>query len=348
MSYFQQFGGAIKAHHKKQFASSENWDGNKFLNFEETALEFTWSGAGELMRKQLFERKIKEPQKPIPYLPYDKAAFHSPSGKMKAIWYGHSVVKLRINDNTMLIDPMFGPNASPIAPFATRRFSENTISLIDDFDDIDLVLFTHDHYDHLDLMSMQKLKNKVRQYFVPLGFGRHLVQWGIPEDSITEFDWWDHKDFQGIEITFTPTRHFSGRGLTDRFKSLWGGWVFKTGNENIYFSGDGGYGHHFKEVGKKLGPFDFGFMESGQYNENWHQLHLYPEESVQAAKDAGVFKVMPVHWAGFALAPHDWKEPVNRFVAAAEEASLPVIYPEIGAIFSISDNPDKRWWTGLS
>jgi L-ascorbate metabolism protein UlaG (beta-lactamase superfamily) len=152
------------------------------------------------------------------------------------------------------------------------------------------------------------------------------------------------QSFEDISITFTPSRHFSGRGLTDRAKSLWGGWVFKTATENIYWSGDGGYGDHFKEVGEKLGPFDFGMMECGQYNENWHQIHMYPEEAVQAALDAGVKKAMPVHCAGFALAQHRWKDPFERFVDAAAAKNLNILTPQIGKQFTYTDNCSSRWW----
>ncbi|MCL4170730.1 UNVERIFIED_CONTAM: hypothetical protein GTU68_010107 [Idotea baltica] len=209
------------------------------------------------------------------------------------------------------------------------------------------MLLTHDHYDHLDLDSLEKLTPKVSQYYVALGCARHLIKWGVEEGKIKEFDWWDAQDFEGINITFTPTRHFSGRGLKDRAKSLWGGWVFKTAEERIYFSGDGGYGEHFKEVGERLGPFDFGIMECGQYNENWHQIHMYPEEAIQATLDAQVAKVMAVHWAGFSLAQHSWKEPIERFTKAAEEKGIPVLTPFIGEQFLYTDSTQENWWSAL-
>jgi L-ascorbate metabolism protein UlaG (beta-lactamase superfamily) len=250
-----------------------------------------------------------------------------------------------MNNKTLLIDPMLGSNASPIAPFATKRFSENTLDIIDNFPEIDLMLLTHDHYDHLDFDSIKKLKPKVKKYFVALGVARHLIKWGISESDITEFDWWDHHTFESIAVSFTPTRHFSGRGLTDRAKSLWGGWAFKTANENIWFSGDSGYGKHFKTIGEKLGPFDFAFMECGQYNENWHHIHMYPEESVQAALDAKVQKVMPVHWAGFSLSQHTWTDPVERFNAACDKVKLNHITPELGKQFSINESIEEtHWW----
>jgi L-ascorbate metabolism protein UlaG (beta-lactamase superfamily) len=210
-------------------------------------------------------------------------------------------------------------------------------------------LLTHDHYDHIDLDSINKLIPKVKTWFVALGVSRHLEHWGVPENQITEFDWWDSIEFQGIQITFTPSRHFSGRGIADRAKSLWGGWVFKTPNHNIYWSGDGGYGPHFKEIGEKFGPFDWGFMECGQYNEHWHAIHLYPEEAVQAALDAQVKVATPVHWGGFSLALHSWKDPIERFYAEAKSQNLKMIAPEIGEVVEVNDTATPRtWWTNLT
>ncbi len=161
------------------------------------------------------------------------------------------------------------------------RNGENTLNLVEQLPTLDAILLTHDHYDHLDLESIRRLKNKTENWLVALGVGRHLEKWGIPKNSITEFGWWQKVDFLGIEITATPSRHFSGRGPFDRAKSLWCGWVFKSANHAIYWSGDGGYGEHFKEIGERLGPFDWGFMECGQYNERWHQIHMYPEDRHQ-------------------------------------------------------------------
>ena len=345
MNYFDQFGGKMKKRHEDRYGLSPNWDGKKFVNLEETKMEFNFQNLPELLRKQFFDKVDREPKQPIAVEVFNKEEFLAPSDKMKFIWYGHSVVLIRMNNQTILIDPMLGPNASPIAPFATKRFSENTLDLIDQFPEIDLLILTHDHYDHIDYASLKLLIPKVKTYYVALGVSRHLEHWGVQSELITEFDWWDAQTFADIQITFTPSRHFSGRGLKDRAKSIWGGWVLKTANENIYFSGDGGYGDHFKEVGDKMGPFDFAFMECGQYNESWHQIHMYPEESIQAAIDAKAQQVMPVHWGGFALALHTWTDPVERFTQAAKEKSVPAIVPKIGELInSYSDYESIEWW----
>lgn len=173
------------------------------------------------------------------------------------------------------------------------------------------------------------------------------MSWGVDPGLITEFDWWDHNPLGDLEIHFTPTRHFSGRGLTDRAKSLWGGWVVRTPRESIWFSGDSGYGRHFGEIGKRLGPFDLGLMECGQYSGDWPEIHMFPPQSVQAALEAGAKTAVPVHWAGFSLSySHSWFEPVEHFAAAAKTRSLPCLTPRLGELFvSGSGGSDTRpWW----
>ncbi len=347
--FFKQFGGSPTKELKERYAQSPNWKDGRFQNFLETSLAMNFTQMPGIIYKALTLKENREPKQPLPILPFDKEAFLAPSDSMKFIWYGHSVVLLRIQGKTLLIDPMLGPDTTPITPTKTKRFSEGTLDLIDEFPEIDAILITHDHYDHLDFASIQKLKGKTKRFFTSLGVGRHLESWGVPSSTIREFDWFDDYDFEGIKITFTPTRHFSGRGLTDRYKSLWGGWAFRTQNENIWFSGDGGYGPHFKEVGERLGPFDFAFMECGQYNDEWRPIHLFPEESVQAALDACVKTAMPVHWAGFNLSfQHTWWEPAEDFVKNCQAKELSYALPRIGELSGLGTFSADAWWGDYS
>ena len=339
-----QFGGKVTKELEEQYARSANWREGKFQNLIETELEMSLGKIPGVIYKQL-TKKDQKPKQPLAVLPLERSSFLAPADRAKFVWYGHSVVLMRLEGKTILIDPMLGPDTTPIAPFENKRFSENTLSLIDDFPVIDLLLLTHDHYDHLDYESIQRLKGKTKQYFVALGLKRHLVRWGVSPETITEFDWWEEARLEGIEVTFTPTRHFSGRGLTDRAKCLWGGWAFKTQKENLWFSGDGGYGEHFKTIGTRLGPFDFAFMECGQYNEDWRPIHLFPKESIAAAIDARAKKVMPVHWAGFSLSYyHTWTEPAEEFVKFALEKDLPYCLPPLGKVFDSTEELQEEWW----
>ena len=171
-----------------------------------------------------------------------------------------------------------------------------------------------------------------------------MRKWEVDDTKITEFDWWEDRIINDIKITFTPGRHFSGRGPNDRAKSFWGGWVFTTVKANIWFSGDGGYGSHFKEIGRRLGPFDLGFVECGQYSDLWHDIHMYPEESVQAAIDAKVGKAMPVHWGAFALSQHPWTEPPERWVAETDKKGLDYIMPTLGETINLESEMRTCWW----
>lgn len=345
MKNFQlQFGGKITNELLHQYEQSENWKEGAFQNLEKTEMDMSLGKIPAAIYKQL-TKKGQKPKANLPIIPFDKAAFLTPTEKAKFVWYGHSVVLMNLNEKTILIDPMLGSDTTPIAPFDNKRFSKSSLDLIDDFPEIDLILLTHDHYDHLDYDSIQKLKHKTKKYFVALGLKRHLVKWGVDSELITEFDWWNDAMLEEIQITFTPTRHFSGRGLKDKAKCLWGGWVFKTEKENIWFSGDSGYGRHFKSVGERLGPFDFAFMECGQYNDDWRSIHMFPHESVQAALDAQVKKAMPVHWSGFALSyQHTWTEPAEEFVEFSKEQKLDYLLPQIGKLFTYSDTIQDKWW----
>lgn len=340
----KQFGGKITHKWRSVYSASPNWKDGAFKNLIETQTGIDWKQIPGILCKQIRGHKEGKPRSALPIREFDKNAFLKASEKAKLIWYGHSVILMRLNNQTILIDPMLGGDASPIAPTKTKRFSTNSLSIINELPEIDLMVITHDHYDHLDLESIKKLKAKTKHFYTSLGVKRHLIRWGVDEKKIEEFDWWDSKSFNDIAITFTPTRHFSGRGITSLAKCLWGGWTFKTSTENIWFSGDGGYGPHFKEIGERLGPFDLGMMECGQYCVDWPQIHMFPIESVRAAKEAKVKVAMPVHWGGFTLSyQHAWFEPVEDFAKEAATHSLPYITPQIGELFDTS-SLTENWW----
>lgn len=346
-NYRLQFGGKVTKALKLEYSKSKNWKDGKFHNLETTNFGLPISKIPLYIYKQLSKGKA-DPQEPLPVLPLDLEQFKKASDKTKIVWYGHSAILLNMDGTIILIDPMLGYNTTPIAPMANKRFSLNTLDLIDNFPEIDVILLSHDHYDHLDFDSIKKLTGKTKQFIVALGLKRHLVRWGVSPELITEMDWWQQTNVSDIQLTFTPTRHFSGRRLRDRDQSLWGGWAIKNKNENIWFSGDGGYGNHFKEIGEKLGPFDFGFMECGQYNDLWKIIHLFPDEAIKAAKDAQVKKIMPVHWCGFSLSfQHGWTEPAEEFFEEATKNNIDFILPQLGQLFDIHSTQKTKWWENI-
>ena len=338
-----QFGGKLTKEEKLRLQHSQQWKKGIFQNQSKTTMDMSLSSLPKLIRESIQGRKTRNPKGDIPLISFDNEVF-KPDGNAKFIWYGHSTLLIQINNKNLLIDPMFGSDASPVGPIRTKRFSKDSLRVIKDLPQIDVILMTHDHYDHLDFASMRELRQKVNCFLVPLGVGRHLEHWGIGKSMITEFDWWQEIKLFELQFIFTPSRHFSGRGVLDRATSLWGGWVIKSSKHSIYWSGDGGYDEHFKLVGEKFGPFDWGFMECGQYNERWHQIHMYPEEAVTAAIEAKVKKAIPVHWGAFSLALHHWKEPIQRFKAAAEQKQQACLSPRPGAIIDINVNETESWW----
>lgn len=241
---------------------------------------------------------------------------------------------------------MLGEVPAPNPWLGGKRYSKELPIEIQKLPRIDAVLISHDHYDYLDFGSIQLLKDKVNQFMVPLGVGAHLKAWGIEETRIQEFDWWQEITYDHIDLIFTPSRHFYGRGLTDRFSTLWGSWVIKGKIKNLYFNGDIGYGEHFKEIGEKFGPFNFAMMECGQYNDKWADIHMMPEETVQAAADINTKQTMPIHWGAFTLALHTWKDPVERFTAEAQQIDLSFIIPKIGEEIDLNELEveSSMWW----
>ncbi len=266
------------------------------------------------------------------------------------VWFGHSSYLIRYAGQTVLVDPVFSGHASPVRFFG-QSFPGTDVYGADDMPDIDLLVLTHDHYDHLDYETIVRLAPRVQEFCTALGVGAHLERWGIPSAKISEFDWWDTQTLtSGIRLTATPARHFSGRGLT-RGKTLWTSFVLELpGNAtgaryNLFLGGDSGYGTHFAQIGAQYGPFDLAMLECGQYNADWPTIHTFPEEVVTAAQDLRAKAVLPVHWGKFALAYHAWNESIQRFTKRAGEAGLPIATPKIGEPVVVGQPyPASIWW----
>ena len=241
---------------------------------------------------------------------------------------------------------MFSEVPAPHPWLGNKRFNETAPIEIAALPKIDLVLISHDHYDHLDYQSIKQLKDKVDQFYVPLGVGVHLQAWGIESDRIAELDWWQDLRFRGIEFICTPAQHFSGRKFSNRQSTLWSSWIIRSTKHTLFFSGDSGYADHFKEIGEKYGPFDFAMLECGQYNTMWPDVHMFPEETAQAGVDIGAKAIMPIHWAGFKLALHSWTDPINRVSAKAKELNIPLVTPRIGqaVVLDTLAKPTEKWW----
>ncbi|MEC3908131.1 MBL fold metallo-hydrolase [Tamlana sp. 2201CG12-4] len=342
------FGGDVTKTLQNEYASkSPNYTDGKFININGVDDDISFGKAFEILKKMLFKNYPKvKPEKALPIIKADSTEIAQNKTDTQLIWFGHSAFLLQIDGKNVLIDPMLTDMPSPIPSNGQKRFNTALPIEIEQLPHIDLVLISHDHYDHLDHKSIQRLKHKVGHYLVPLGVGVHLEAWGISKNKITELDWWQETNFKGLKLACTPAQHFSGRKLNNRAGTLWCSWVIKSNQNSIFFSGDSGYNTHFKTIGNTYGPFDFAMMECGQYNKLWPLIHMMPEETVQAGIDVKAKVIMPIHWGAFKLAMHDWNDPVKRVFNKANELNIPIITPKIGKIININDleGTVNMWW----
>ena len=343
VSFAPQFGQKPAGADLERVQQSKHYGEGGFVNLIETNMDIKLSKMPGMMLAFLSSPKGKNPNKPLP-TDWDEGNESRIDSLSYITWFGHSAVMLEIDGKTILIDPMLGAASAPVS-FMTQRFVYEEPINFEELAHIDAIIISHDHYDHLDYESILKLKDKTDHFFTALGVGSHLKSWGVSEENITELDWWQNADFKGLTFTATPSRHFSGRAINDRNKTQWASWVIKGSRDKIYFSGDGGYGPHFKEIGEQLGPFDFAMIECGQYNEQWAAIHMMPEESVQAGMDVKGEILMPIHWGAFDLAPHVWQDPILRFTKKAIEVNVNYVTPVIGGRFAVGvDIPKEEWW----
>ncbi len=264
---------------------------------------------------------------------------------------GHSSVLLKVLGEYWLIDPVFSQRASPVSFAGPKRFHPSPISL-NELPPIKKVLISHNHYDHLDKKTIQQLAKKNTQFYLPLGVESNLKKWGVNQKLIKSFDWWQEEKSLNSTVIFTPTQHFSGRGLHDRDKTLWGSWVLliqaKDRDYRIYFSGDTGYFDGFKKIGERYGPFDLTLIETGAYNKTWPDVHLFPEESVQAHIDLQGKTLLPIHNSTFDLSRHAWYEPLERISAEAQKRQIQLTTPVIGQMIQPAQSPViNQWWKEL-
>ena len=298
-----------------------------------------------ILRDFIKNTSTRKPDRPIAINHMDLLPMQD-TKQTKVIWFGHSTAFLEIEGKRLLLDPQFSSYPSPFPLFGGRRFSKVLPIEAKNLSPIDVVILSHDHYDHLDYHSIMKIKDKTSLFCVPLGVGKRLEKWGVHPEKIREFEWWNEFDYLGLKLACTPAKHFSGRSLFDRNKTLWCSWVIAGQQKSVFFSGDGGYGSHFAQIGEKYEPFDLTLMECGQYDERWSAIHMMPEETIQAHRDVKGALIIPIHWAAFSLAFHDWTEPIERVIKAAKERKVNIATPKIGesVIVSSAKYPVSTWW----
>jgi len=330
----------------ERLENSPQYREGKFKNSVEWKQPPLWKSLA-MIPEFLFAENQRTPEVALPVRRVDLAEFGRPGkNQLNATWLGHSSLMINIDGFRILSDPVFEKKVSIVGP--TRYNGEVPLDIAQ-IPDIDVVLISHDHYDHLNEFSIRHLSGKTALFVVPLGVGARLEDWEVPSAKIKELDWWEELPVkEGLMIASTPAQHFSGRGLTDRNGTLWTSWVVDGPDHRIYISGDSGYFDGFAQFGERYGPFDMTFMECGAYDEKWHPIHMFPEETVQAHLDLKGKLLHPIHWATFNLGLHSWYEPMQRLRAAADTADVIAATPVVGetTVYGMAV-PEEKWWEGV-
>ena len=293
------------------------------------------------------------PLGPLPSVDPRPAWLQPPETGLRATWLGHSTVLIEIDGYRVLTDPVWGARASPSQLVGPKRFQPVPLALRQ-LPEVDAVLVSHDHYDHLDYTTIRGLAKRDLPFITSLGVGAHLQAWGVAPERITELDWWQSHTLQRsgaaseLVVTAAPSQHFSGRGLKDRNATLWSSLAIKTDRHAVFFSGDTGLTTEYQLIAQRLGPFDLVMLEVGAFHPAWGDIHLGPAHALEAHALLGGGAFLPVHWGTFSLAMHAWDEPAETLLALAPRTGAPLLMPRLGeAVQPARLGSVTPWWRGV-
>lgn len=338
------FGALPSGERLARIERSPNYANGAFRNQIDTPMLTTDESQLSIMLSNSFGKTgAVRPPHAIPVVKTDLKAL-DPAQDL-VVWLGHSSYYVQLGGQRILIDPVFSANAAPVLR-ANMAFEGTSVYEADDMPPIDVLLITHDHYDHLDYPTILALRPKVRNVMTGLGIGAHFEAWGYDARLVREADW--HEAIQHsekLQIHVTPARHFSGRTF-NRNRALWVGFALVSPERRLFFSGDTGYGPHFAEIGERLGPFDWVTLDMGQYDVRWTNVHMTPEQAAQAAEDLRAKALAPGHVGRFSIARHAWDEPFRRIATASQGRAYTLWTPEIGRPFHLDGRSQAftAWW----
>ncbi|QSX32119.1 MBL fold metallo-hydrolase [Shewanella avicenniae] len=340
-----KFGSAAAGERLEAIKHAANYQNGEFTNEIATPLFTTDKSFLQILFENMGDKPQRlRPENPLPSV--HTAIKQLDRNQDLFIWLGHSSFYLQIAGKTLLLDPVFSEDAAPV-PYVNRPFGGTNIFNADDFPAIDALLISHDHWDHLDYPSVMALKPKVDQVITGLGIGASFDAWGFENSKIHSGNWNSQFDLgDGVKVNLVPARHYSGRSLS-RKQTLWAGFIVESPKYRLYFSGDSGYGPHFKELQQRFGEFDFVALDSGQYDARWANIHMTPEQAVQAATELNTKAFFPEHIGKFALAKHPWDEPFQRAKVASEGKPFTLVTPLIGEAILLDGmltHSYRDWW----
>jgi L-ascorbate metabolism protein UlaG (beta-lactamase superfamily) len=291
--------------------------------------------------------KRRRPAAPLPVESPLEAWTRRADSQLRVTWLGHSTMLIESGALRLLTDPVFGERVSPVSFAGPRRFHP-VPATIAQLPELDVILVSHDHLDHLCAPSIRELARRRVPFVTSLGVGHHLERLGVDPARIIELDWWEHARAGGIAFTAVPAQHFSGRSLTDRNSTLWSSWVLETDRHRLFFSGDTGYHDGFSAIRDRFGSFDLTMLEIGAWHPAWGDIHLGPQNALRAFQALGSGTLLPVHWGTFDLGLHPWDEPAETLLALAEPAGARVLTPSLGRPFepAHADGPSP-WWRAV-
>jgi L-ascorbate metabolism protein UlaG (beta-lactamase superfamily) len=342
------FGRAPGSARLERIQASPRFSGGSFRNPSGATPGLKPGTALSTMGKFLFGGERRTPRAPLPSeSPLDRWMRPVDSG-LRATWLGHSTVLVEIDGHRVLTDPVWSDRASPFGFAGPRRFQPVPVS-IEALPPLDAVLVSHDHYDHLDRAAIVALAARGQPILTPLGVGAHLEAWGVPAAQITELDWWESRAIGGLTITAAPSQHFSGRGPSDRNRTLWSSFAVRGPRRAFFFSGDTGLTPEYAEIRERLGPFDLVMLEVGAFHPSWGTIHLGPENALEALALLGGGSFLPVHWGTFNLAIHAWDEPAETLLALAPKRDVQLVMPKIGEVVEPSQvERVSPWWRAIA
>lgn len=346
--WLDAFGAAPTGQRLARIQRSPHYKDGSFQNPPAPLIEKWESSPWSSIKRWVAGHEVRTPPGPIPIVRLTRADFErAPASGLRATWLGHSSVLVEIDGARILFDPVWARRASPSSLLGPRRHHEPPLPL-EELPPLDAILASHDHYDHLDREVVRGLARNAAQsrmrFIVPLGVGAHLERWGVSPERITELDWGESTTVASLTITATPARHFSGRGLTDRNHTLWASWSVAGPAHRVFHSGDTGPFPGFADIGTKHGPFDLTLIKIGAYGEGWPDIHLTPEQAVEAHGMLRGDLLLPIHWGTFNLAFHSWDEPAERVVTAAKTGTRLVVPRPGESIEPASAKPVDLWW----
>ena len=345
----RQFGIAPAGKRVEQFQESPNFKNGKFQNIHFTPMLAEGYSMARVIYNFIFKKFPRT--RPAGSIPSIKTNLKNiPISENILVWFGHSSYFIQLDGKRFLVDPVFSGNASPV-PNSNKSFKGTDIYAAEDMADIDFLLITHDHYDHLDYKTIMKLKPKIKRIICGLGVAAHFEYWNFDPTKIIEKDWNQSlRISENFMLHTAAARHFSGRALT-RNNTLWLSFILQTPHFKLYLGGDSGYDTHFAEIGKKFGSFDLAILDNGQYNPAWQAIHMLPSETLKAANDLHAKRLFPVHNSKFKLANHPWDEPLKTISELNEkEYHFPLVTPNIGEVVNLDDTTQTftRWWENIT